>query len=134
MSFFNSILSKLGMGTAEAAELPAATAATGAAASAAAPGVAAAVVTPMSSVDVVGKLTALAAAHAEPSNWQSSIVDLLKLLGMDSSITARKAMAVEMACPADKMADSAHMNMWLHQAVLQKLAANGGNIPKDLLH
>jgi Domain of unknown function (DUF3597) len=133
MSFFNSILSKLGMGTAEAAELPAAT--TAAAPAATTLGVAgAAAVTAMSSVDVVGKLTALAAAHAEPSNWQTSIVDLLKLLGMDSSITARKAMAVELACPADKMSDSAHMNMWLHQAVLQKLAANGGNIPKDLLH
>jgi Domain of unknown function (DUF3597) len=128
MSFFNSILSKLGMGTADAAELPVAAAATTTATAAAA------AVIPMSSVDVVGKLTALAAAHAEPSNWQTSIVDLLKLLGMDSSITARKAMAVELACPADKMADSAHMNMWLHQAVLQKIATNGGNIPKDLLH
>jgi hypothetical protein len=57
----------------------------------------------------------------------------LKLLGLDSSLAARKELAAELACPAEKMADSAQMNMWLHKTVLQKLAANGGNIPADLL-
>ena len=80
-------------------------------------------------VDVVGKLTAMAAANPQKLNWQVSIVDLLKLLGLESSLDARKQMASELGCPTDKMADSAHMNMWLHKTVLAKLAANGGNIP-----
>ena len=62
-----------------------------------------------------------------------SLFDLLKLLGLDSSLAARKELATELGCPAEKMADSAHMNMWLHKTVLQKLAENGGNIPKELL-
>jgi hypothetical protein len=84
-------------------------------------------------VDVVAKLEGLAAAHAEKLNWKVSIVDLLKLLGLESSLAARKELAAELGCPADKMGDSAQMNMWLHKTVLQKLADNGGNIPKDLL-
>ena len=84
-------------------------------------------------MDVVAKLEGLAAASAQKLNWKVSIVDLLKLLGLDSSLDARKGLATELGCPADKMADSAQMNMWLHKTVLQKLAANGGNIPKELL-
>jgi hypothetical protein len=60
-------------------------------------------------------------------------VDLLKLLGLESSFAARKELAVELGCPSEKMGDSAQMNMWLHKTVLQKLADNGGNIPKELL-
>jgi hypothetical protein len=56
-----------------------------------------------------------------------------KLLDIDSSFAARKELAVEPGCPADLMSDSARMNMWLHKTVLQKIAANGGNIPKELL-
>ena len=89
--------------------------------------------TSMPMVDVVGKLTAMAAANPQKLNWQVSIVDLLKLLGLESSLDARKQMASELGCPTEKMADSAHMNMWLHKTVLAKLAANGGNIPADLL-
>jgi hypothetical protein len=85
-------------------------------------------------VDVMGKLESLAATNPQKLNWRESIVDLLKLLGMDSSMTARKELAAELGCPADKMGDSAQMNMWLHKALLQKLAENGGNIPKELLH
>ena len=126
MGIFSSIMSKLGFGdktpevTAEAA--PAAVEA-------------AAVVAPVaiSAVDVVAKMEALASAHAEKLNWKSSIVDLLKLLGLDSSLAVRKELATELGCPADKMADSAQMNMWLHKTVLQKLAENGGNIPANLL-
>ena len=84
-------------------------------------------------VDVVAQLEAKAAAHPQKLNWKVSIVDLLKLLDLDHSLAARKELAVELGCPAEKMKDSAHMNMWLHKTVLQKLADNGGNIPKDLL-
>jgi len=84
-------------------------------------------------VDVVAKLEKLAAESKEKLNWKTSIVDLMKLLGLDSSLAERKELAKELGCPADKMADSAKMNVWLHKAVLQKIAANGGNIPKELL-
>jgi hypothetical protein len=87
----------------------------------------------ISEVDVVAKLEALAAKNPQKLNWKTSIVDLLKLLDIDSSLAARKELAVELGCPADKMGDSAQMNMWLHKEVLKKLAANGGNIPKELL-
>ncbi len=83
-------------------------------------------------VDVVGKLEGMAARSKEKLNWRESIVDLLKLLNLDSSLEARKELAVELGCPADKMSDSARMNVWLHKTVMQKLAANGGNIPREL--
>ncbi len=124
MSFFSTILAKLGIGSAEAAEAPAATqSSTG---STPAP-------TAISEVDVVSKLEGMAASNPEKLNWKTSIVDMLKLLGLDSSLTARKGLAAELGCPAEKMGDSAQMNMWLHKTVLQKLAQNGGNIPKELL-
>lgn len=129
MGIFNSILSKLGFGKAEAAEQHAAAVqapVTPAPAAAAAP-------VAISVVDVVGQLETLAAKHAEKLNWKVSIVDLLKLLGLDSSLGARKELATELGCPAEKMGDSAQMNMWLHKTVLQKLADNGGNVPKELL-
>jgi Domain of unknown function (DUF3597) len=84
-------------------------------------------------VDVVSKLEGLAAANPYKLDWKVSIVALLKLLGKDSSFEARKALAIELGCPAEKMGDSAQMNTWLHQTVLQKIADNGGNIPKELL-
>ena len=87
----------------------------------------------ISEVDVVAKLEGLAASNPQKLNWKVSIVDLLKLLGLDSSLDARKALAVELGCPSEKMGDSAEMNLWLHKTVLQKLAENGGNIPKELL-
>jgi hypothetical protein len=80
----------------------------------------------------VAKLEKLAASHQEKLNWKVSIVDLLKLLGLDSSYAARKELATELGCPADKMGESASMNMWLHKTVLQKIAENGGNVPKQL--
>jgi hypothetical protein len=84
-------------------------------------------------VDVVSKLEHLAAANPQRLNWKVSIVDLLKVLDLDSSYAARKEMAVELGCPPELMNDSAQMNTWLHKTVLQKLAENGGNIPKELL-
>lgn len=83
--------------------------------------------------DVMAQMENLAVESKEKLNWKVSIVDLLKLLKIDSSYAARKEMAVELGCPTEKMGDSAQMNMWLHKTVLQKIADNGGNIPKDLL-
>lgn len=123
MSIFSSILSKLGIGSAEAADAPGAVD----------PSVAGSSAVPISEVDVVSKLEGMAASHAEKLNWRVSIVDLLKLLGIDSSLASRKELATELGCPAGTMGDSAQMNMWLHKTVLQKLAQNGGNIPADLL-
>lgn len=90
-------------------------------------------VTAISVVDVMAKMEALSESHGEKLNWKQSIVDLMKLLGLDSSLATRKELATELGCPEDKMGDSAQMNMWLHKTVLQKLAENGGNIPQDLL-
>jgi hypothetical protein len=84
-------------------------------------------------VDVVAQLEGLAAANPQKLNWKTSIVDLLKLLDIDSSFSARKELAVELGCPPELMGDSAKMNMWLHKTVLKEIARNGGNIPKELL-
>ena len=137
MSFFGKILEKLGMKSAKAEPAPApkpAPAPTAAPAPMPAPKPAAPPPpVAISVVDVVAKLEALAAASPQKLNWKVSIVDLLKLLDLDSSFAARKELAVELGCPADAMGDSAKMNMWLHKTVLKKLAENGGNIPKELL-
>ena len=128
MGFFNNILSKLGIGSAEAAtaDTPAVAAPAPAAAEAAAP-------TAISQVDVVAQLEAKAAANPQKLNWKTSIVDLLKLLDIDSSLNARKELAAELGCPSELMGDSAQMNMWLHKTVLNKIAENGGNVPAELL-
>lgn len=133
MGMFSNILAKLGFGgdkVAAAEQAPAAAAAGPAAAPATQ---AAPVLLAIDIVDVVANLEAMASKHPEKLNWKTSIVDLMKLLGLDSSLTARKALAVELECPAEKMGDSAQMNMWLHRAVLAAIAANGGNIPAELL-
>jgi len=89
---------------------------------------------PMAMVDVVSKLEKMAGDNPG-LDWKVSIVDMLKLLGMDSSLSARKELATELGCPADLMGgDYAKMNVWLHNTVLQKIAENGGNIPQSLLH
>lgn len=85
----------------------------------------------MSDVDVVAKLEGL--AQGKDLNWKTSIVDLLKLLDLDSSRESREELAKELNAPADVTGDSARMNVWLHKEVLRKIAANGGNIPADLL-
>ncbi|MEX8520581.1 MAG: DUF3597 domain-containing protein [Leptothrix sp. (in: b-proteobacteria)] len=133
MGIFGNILSKLGFGDDQKAAAEAAVAAAAPDAAQAAPDAAPAASVAISEVDVVAKLEELAGAHAEKLNWQVSIVDLLKLLGIDSSLTARKALAAELNCSEEKLADSAQMNMWLHKTVLQKLAENGGNVPTNLL-
>jgi hypothetical protein len=88
---------------------------------------------PISEVDVVAHLEELAAKNPAKLNWKVSIVDLLKLLDLESSFEARKELATELKCPAELMNDSAKMNTWLHKEVLRQIAQNGGNIPKELL-
>ncbi len=129
MGFFSKILEKLGMGKPAAAAPPPAAApeSPGAVPAAAPPPTAVAL------VDVVAQLEKSAAANPQKLNWRTSIVDLLKLLDIDSSFAARKELATELGCPADMMGDSAKMNIWLHKTVLARIAANGGNVPKELL-
>jgi hypothetical protein len=86
---------------------------------------------PMEMVDVVSKLDKMAAG--KNLDWKVSIVDLLKVLGIDSSLQNRKELATELGCPKDLIGgDYAQMNMWLHKAVLKEIAENGGNIPREL--
>lgn len=89
--------------------------------------------TPISEVDVMAKLEAMANGNDQKLNWKTSIVDLMKLLDMDSSYAERKELAKELGCPADKMDDSAQMNIWLHKEVLRQLSLNGGNVPAHML-
>ena len=122
MGFFSTILNKLGIGGATATSAPAPASPTAAPAPA-----------PVPMVDVVAQLEKRAAANPQKLNWRTSIVDLLKLLDIDSSFAARKELATELACPPELMSDSAKMNTWLHKTVLARIAANGGNVPRELL-
>ncbi|MEJ8852301.1 DUF3597 domain-containing protein [Variovorax rhizosphaerae] len=99
------------------------------AATAATPGAPA--VTPMAELDVEQMLNGMAQKSAEKLNWHTSIVDLMKLLGLDSSLAARKELAKELHYTGDTN-DSAAMNIWLHRQVMNKVAANGGKVPADL--
>lgn len=87
--------------------------------------------TQLPAVDVTAILDNMAHGAGQPLNWRTSIVDLLKLLHLDSSLDARKELARELHYSGDT-ADSASMNVWLHRQVMQKLAANGGRVPADL--
>jgi hypothetical protein len=89
---------------------------------------------PLSETDVGAKLDRLAADNPQKLNWRTSIVDLMKLLGMESSLDERKQLAEELGYPREGMNDSAKMNVWLHKAVLWEIAKNGGNVPKELLN
>jgi hypothetical protein len=83
-------------------------------------------------VDVTAILDGLAAKNREKLDWRHSIVDLMKLVGMDSSLNARKQLATELHYSGDQN-DSASMNVWLHKEVIQRLAENGGKVPQELL-
>lgn len=85
----------------------------------------------MSEVDVEQMLDGMAAKSSEKLNWKTSIVDLLKLLQLDSSLASRKELAKELHYTGDTN-DSAAMNIWLHRQVMNKVAANGGKVPADL--
>ncbi|HEY0488992.1 MAG TPA: DUF3597 domain-containing protein [Telluria sp.] len=86
---------------------------------------------PMEMVDVEAILNKMAQSAGEPLNWRTSIVDLLKLLNLDSSLQSRKELAQELDYKGDT-SDSASMNIWLHRQVMNRLAANGGKVPADL--
>ena len=85
------------------------------------------------SVDVAAVMQKLAAQSKEKLDWRKSIVDLMKLLDLDSSLKARKQLADELHYPGDKK-DTTAMNIWLHKQVMTKLAENGGVVPKELQH
>lgn len=95
------------------------------------PGPAATPTQSMPEVDVEQILNGMAQSAGQTLNWRTSIVDLLKLLGLDSSLQARKELAGELGYSGDTN-DSASMNIWLHRQVMNKLAANGGKVPADL--
>lgn len=135
MGIFDSIKNAIfGHGaTASAAPAPAAGAAPAAPASsvavpAPAPSVAAPV---LSQADLTAQLTALSEKNPQKLNWQTSIVDLMKLVGLDPSLANRKQLAQELGYTGDT-ADSASMNIWLHKEVMDKLAAGGGKVTPDL--
>jgi len=130
MSIFGSILSKI-FPSANAANAPAASAAPAPApADASADAPAAAAPPPaITVVDVEALLDGMPGASS--LNWRTSIVDLMKLLGLDSSLDARKQLAAELSYGEDT-SDSAKMNIWLHRHVMTKLAANGGKVPAEL--
>lgn len=133
MSIFGKILGALFGTKAEAA--PAGAPAGGGAASTSAGGSApaggAAPAAPAQSIDIVPILEKAAAAKQEKLNWRTSIVDLMKVLDLDSSLAARKELAHELGYTGDTN-DSAKMNVWLHKQVMIKVAANGGKVPDDL--
>ncbi len=83
-------------------------------------------------VDVTAILDDLAAKNSEKLDWRKSIVDLMKLVGMDSSLAARKELAEELHYSGNQ-SDSAAMNIWLHKEVIVKLSENGGKVPQELL-
>ena len=114
MSILGNLMSKI-FGHGEAAPTPAAPSA---------------VATP---VDIEAVLAELATKNPQKLNWRTSIVDLMKLVGMDSSLAERKKLAQELGYTGN-MQDSASMNIWLHKQVMQKLAENGGKVPAELLH
>ncbi len=148
MGFFSNILEKLGLKKDKEEEKPASTPAaaakkadptfhptdkfnpSGKPAAAGAAGATNARAIP--EVDVVAKLEKMAAGSG--LDWKVSIVDMLKVLGIDSSKDARIELAKELGCPADLIGgDYSKMNVWLHKEVLRRIAANGGNIPGNLL-
>lgn len=86
---------------------------------------------PAPPVDVAGILDFMNEQRDQTLNWRTSIVDLMKLCGMESSLAERKQLADELGYTGDK-SDSATMNIWLHKQVMQKIVDNGGQIPGDL--
>ena len=134
MALFSHLLSRIwghadtaALPAASTAEVPAATPASDAPADAPA-----APAAPAAPVDVAAVLNGLAATHAERLDWHHSIVDLLKLVGLDSSLAARKELATDLGYTG-ALDGSAAMNLWLHKEVMKKLADNGGKVPQELL-
>ena len=87
----------------------------------------------MERVDIEKVLDGMAANNPQKLNWRTSIVDLMKLVGMESTLQERRELADELGYTGDK-SDTAAMNMWLHKAVMKKIEENGGKVPASLLH
>lgn len=126
MGLFNNLMSKIFGHAAPAAASTTGTFGTAGSAAAVVPA------PPPVVVDVAAILNGLAAKNPEKLDWKHSIVDLMKLVGMDSSLAARKELATDLHYTGN-MNDSASMNMWLQKEVLRKLAENGGKVPQELL-
>ena len=143
MSIFGKIMGAIFGSKATAAPAPGGAATSSASASGSAPassgsGSAAtspsATAAPAQTVDVAAIVDKAAAAKkGEKLEWRTSIVDLMKALDIDSSLTARKELAKELGYSGDTN-DSATMNIWLHKQVMAKLAANGGKLPPEIKH
>jgi uncharacterized protein DUF3597 len=127
MGLFNNLMSKIFGSSSVAASQPA-----GAPSSAPAAAGSGGASPATQTVDVAAVLDGLAAKNPEKLDWKHSIVDLMKLVGMDSSLTARKQLAAELNYTGNPN-DSASMNVWLHKEVLKKLSENGGKVPQELL-
>jgi hypothetical protein len=127
MSIFGTLLSKIvgHSARAEAAKENKAAAATASAAPTA-------TATPPAQVDIMAVLENLSANSKQKLDWKHSIVDLMKLVGMESSLAERKALATELGYTGD-MSDSATMNIWLHAQVMKKMSENGGKVPANML-
>ena len=132
MGLFSNLLSKV-FGQQTAATTTPPPAAAGAPATEGAPSVASTGSTaPAATVDVTAVLDDLAAKNSEKLDWRKSIVDLMKLVDMDSSLASRKELAKDLNYSGDT-SDSAKMNIWLHKEVIRKISENGGKVPKELL-
>jgi hypothetical protein len=83
-------------------------------------------------IDIVPILDAAVKKNGQKLDWRHSIVDLMKAVGMDASLTERKELAAELGYAGDTN-DSVKMNMWLHKALMKRLSENGGKVPADLL-
>jgi hypothetical protein len=134
MSIFGSLMGKI-LGNAHAAETKGSTATATAPPAPMTPAPSTAAPTTSTAappqVDVELVLETMAAGTSQKLDWRNSIVDLMKLVGIDSSLANRKALAQELGYTGD-MNDSAAMNIWLHKQVMRKLAENGGHVPSDL--
>jgi hypothetical protein len=134
MSVFGNIMSAIFGHSSAAAAAPASAAATPASPTAqSGPASAPTGASPAGPVDVAAIMDNLTAQSTQKLDWRHSIVDLMKLVNLDSSLAARKELAQELHYTGD-MNDSASMNIWLHQQVMTKLADNGGKVPDELKH
>jgi hypothetical protein len=132
MSIFGNIMSAI-FGTKASATPASAGAAAGAGATAGTATTTASSAAAGQAVDVAAIVDKAVAAKKEKLEWRTSIVDLMKALDIDSSLTARKELAKELGYTGDA-SDSASMNIWLHKQVMAKLAANGGKLPPEIKH
>jgi hypothetical protein len=133
MSIFGKIMTAIFGSSASAAPAAGGAAASPGASPASAPAGSSAPAAPAQTVDVAAIMDKAVAAKGEKLEWRTSIVDMMKALNIDSSLTARKELAGELGYTGDTN-DSASMNIWLHKQMMDKLAANGGKLPSDIKH